>query len=107
MKVGTPVTDVRNHRILGYWNGAGLSDFPGSEKKSPPPVQNRADLLGVIENEPATVAALEAAQWILGNSPDGPDVEQAEDVLLKNPIDSPDLAKLTQEIGADAPQLLQ
>ena len=55
-------------------------------------------MLTLLDNEPATPAAFEAAQWILLNSPDGADVQKAAEVILQEHIQSPDLVKLTQEL---------
>jgi peroxiredoxin len=97
MKIGTDVSDTRNHRILGYWTGAGLSDLPRNDKPQLP-APNRAELLTLLENEPATPAAFGAALWILTNSPDGADLQKAANVILESHIQSPDLAALTQEL---------
>src|SRR5439155_19892578 len=41
MSVGTPVNDIRIHRSIGYWTGAGLSEnlpaAPKREAESQPP----------------------------------------------------------------------
>ena len=98
MKVGTDVSDSRIHRHLGYWTGAGLSDRLPRKDKPQQAAPNRAELLSLLENEPATPAALQAAQWILLNSSDGPDVQKAAAVILQEHIQSPDLVKLTQDL---------
>jgi RNA polymerase sigma factor (sigma-70 family) len=98
MKIGTDVSDNRNHRGIGYWTGTGLSDGLPRKDKSQPTAPNRAELLTLLDNEPATPAAFEAAQWILTNSPDGADVQKAAEVILQEHIRSPDLVKLTQEL---------
>lgn len=98
MKVGTDVSDSRVSRRIGYWTGTGLSDdLPRKDKPQPAP-PNRAELLTLLDNEPATPAAFEAAQWILLNSPDGADVQKAAEVILQSHIERPDLVKLTQEL---------
>lgn len=98
MKVGADVNDNRISRHIGYWTGAGLSDdLPHKDQVQQRP-PNRAELLARLDNEPATPAAFEAAQWILLNSPDGPDVQKAAEVILQEHIQSPDLVKLTQEL---------
>lgn len=98
MKVGTSVSDVRIHRSIGYWTGAGLADNPPRKDASQPEAPNRAELLALLDNEPATPAAFDAAQWVLRNSPDGADVQKAADVILQAHIQSPDLVKLAQEL---------
>jgi len=97
MKIGTEVIDYRNHRSIGYWTGAGLSEVPSNDK-SQALAPNRAELLTLLDNEPATPAAFAAAQWILTNSPDGADVQKAAAVILQAHIQSPDLVQLTQEL---------
>ncbi len=82
----------------GHWTGhPGLSEDPRKDKPQQTP-PNQAELLMLLDNEPATPAAFEAAQWILLNSPDGPDVQKAADVILQAHIQRPDLVKLTQEL---------
>jgi peroxiredoxin len=98
MKVGTDVCDNRIHRRIGYWTGTGLSDDLPRKDESPPAAPNRAELLTLLEHDPATPDALAAAQWILCNSADGPDVQKAADVILEAHIQSPDLVRLTQEL---------
>jgi Peroxiredoxin len=98
MKIGTDVTDTRNHRILGYWTGAGLSQFPPRKDKSEPAAPSRAELLTLLENEPASPAAFGAALWILTNSPDGADLQKAANVILESHIQNPELVGLTQEL---------
>ena len=48
-------------------------------------------MLALLDNEPATPAAFEAAQWLLLNSPDGADVQKAADVILQAHIQRADL----------------
>lgn len=97
MKGGTEVIDTRNHRLLGYWTGAGLSDLPRNDQPQLP-APNRAELLTLLENEPATSAAFGAALWILTNSPDGADLQKAANVILESHIQNPELVALTQEL---------
>lgn len=98
MKIGTDVSDSRNYRFLGYWTGAGLSDNLPRNDKPQPVAPNRAELLTLLENEPASPAGFGAALWILTNSPDGTDVQKAANVILQSHIQNPDLAALTQEL---------
>ncbi len=98
IQVGTPVTDTRIYRRIGYWTGTGLSeDLPRKEgeAQSPP---DRGELLAIFDNEPGSALGLEAAQWILLNTPDGPDVEKAVDLILHEHIRSTNLASLTLEL---------
>jgi peroxiredoxin len=98
MKIGTEVSDSRNYRRIGYWTGAGLSDNLPRNDKPQSPGPNRAELLTLLENEPASPAGFGAALWILTNSADGVDVQKAANVILESHIQSPDLAVLTQEL---------
>jgi RNA polymerase sigma factor (sigma-70 family) len=98
MKIGTDVSDNRSHRRIGYWTGTGLSDNLPRADRTPLETPNRAQLLMLLDIEPATQPAFAAAQWILTNSPDGADVQKAAEVILHEHIQSPDLVKLTQEL---------
>jgi RNA polymerase sigma factor (sigma-70 family) len=98
MEVGCEVVDTRNSRTIGYWTGGGLSEYPppkGTIQTGP----DYMELLGTLEKEPTSGAALDAAAWILLNTPDGPDVEKAAEVVLREHIESPDLSYLAQELG--------
>jgi hypothetical protein len=99
MKVGTDVVDYRISRTIGYWTGSGLSEnLPAktSEARTPP---DRAELMAALERYPNSVEAFDAAQWILLNTHDGPDVEKARDVILHDHINSPELARLAQALA--------
>jgi len=98
MKVGTSVSDRRISRSIGYWTGTGLSDHLPRKDQPQQTAPNRAELLALLDNEPASPAAFEAAQWILLNSPDGADTQKAAEVILEEHIKGPDLVKLTQEL---------
>jgi RNA polymerase sigma factor (sigma-70 family) len=98
MKIGAEVIDSRNHRLLGYWTGAGLSENLPRNDKPQPSGPNRAELLMLLENEPASPAGFGAALWILTNSADGVDVQKAANVIVQSHIQSPDLAVLTPEL---------
>src|SRR5437867_7365733 len=76
MPVGTPVVDVRIHRQIGYWTGTGLSENhpPKAKTTEPATSPSLTDLLSALETDPASDAGLEAATWILLNTPDGPAV---------------------------------
>jgi peroxiredoxin len=95
MRVGTEVSDTRNHRRLGFWNGAGLTDVP-PEGKPQPQAPDRAELLTVMNYEPASPSGFGAALWILTNSPDGADVQKAADVILQSHIQSPEMGRLIE-----------
>jgi peroxiredoxin len=96
MKVGTDVCDRRVSRSIGYWTGAGLSEQPLPTDKPPQDSSNRAQNLALLASEPRTPEALDAAEWILLNSPDGAEVQTAAEVILQEHIENPDLAGLAQ-----------
>lgn len=96
MKVGTDVSDDRVMQIIGYWNGASLSKEP-----NPKPVSataNRADMMALLNNNPAAPEALDAAEWIMLNTPDGAEVQKAAEVILQEHIENPDLVHLAPEL---------
>ncbi|MBE7502567.1 MAG: sigma-70 family RNA polymerase sigma factor [Verrucomicrobiales bacterium] len=98
MPVGTVVNDLRIHGTLGYWTGAGLADQPlrpESPPKSGPPV---AELLAQMENAPGLPEALDAATRLLLNTPDGPAVELAAEVVRRWHSDNTNLVHLCQEL---------
>jgi len=98
MKVGAEVSDSRNHRRIGFWNGVGLSgDFPDKDDAKRV-TANRTELLTLLENEPASPAGFGAALWILTNSPDGADLQKAADVILQSHIQSPEMGKLIKDL---------
>ncbi len=99
MQVGTDVSDNRIHRRIGYWTGAGLSeDLPPTKSAEPQFAPNLAELLAELENAPGSPEALEAATWIRLNSPDGPEVEKAAEVILKEHSRNTNLASLCKEL---------
>jgi hypothetical protein len=99
MQIGTPVADDRTHRLIGYWNGAGVSESPPRAPKQrskgqiPP---NPGPLLKLAERDPKSPFELEAATWIILNTPDGPIVDQATEAILQNHIRSTNLVYLCQ-----------
>jgi peroxiredoxin len=102
MKFGTEVRDDRKHRLIGYWNGTGLSGLRPKEQAQPPPV-NRAELLALLDNEPASPAGFGAALWILTNSPDGADVQKAGDVITQSHAQSPEMERLVRDLDRMRP----
>ena len=99
--VGAAVSDNRISRRIGYWTGTGLSEhLPPKKGKSTEPqtAPSLVELMAVLENDPASEAAREAATSILLNTPDGPDVETAAGVILREHVQSPDLANLCNEM---------
>ena len=99
MQVGTEVSDNRIHRRIGYWTGAGLSEnLPPSKGADPQSAPNLAELLALLENYPGSPEALDAATWIMLNTPDGPEVEKAADVIQKEHTRDTNLVSLCQEL---------
>jgi peroxiredoxin len=106
MQVGTWVVDYRSRRPTGYWDGSGLtanppprppkaaSTSPPAAKPDRPP--NPRGLLTLMEKDPRSAFAREAATWVILNTPDGPEVEQAAEVILREHIASSNLAFLCQ-----------
>jgi peroxiredoxin len=99
MEVGTSVNDNRIMRSIGYWTGSGLSEnIPrktDSKEKTPPKL---ADMLALMEDDPASTSALDAATWIILNTPDGPYVDKAADVITREHIQNPDLSHFAEEL---------
>jgi RNA polymerase sigma factor (sigma-70 family) len=98
MQVGAQVIDYRIHRIIGYWNGSGLSENVPRKTAEPQNPPDRAALLALLDVQPDSPAALDAAQWILRNTPDGPDVEKAASIIADNHIENTNLVFLAQEL---------
>lgn len=98
LPVGTEVVDLRIQRRIGYWNGSGLSQNFLSKTAPRPPEKHRppnADqLLALAENDPKSSFALDAATWIVLNTPDGPDVEKAADIIRREHIGNTNLVPL-------------
>jgi len=101
MQTGTAVVDVRIQRRIGYWNGTGLSQNPpptpelAGKPQTPP---NLRALLKLAEEDPNSPFALDAATWIILNTPDGPEVEKAAEIILQNHVRSTNLVYLCQEL---------
>jgi len=98
MKVGTSVNDNRINRRLGYWTGTGLSDNFPSKTPAPEKAPNREEMLALLDVDPTSPEALEAAHWIILNTPDGPEVEKAADVMVRNHIQSTNMQALSHEL---------
>ncbi len=98
MKTGTEVVDYRISRQIGYWTGAGLSDDLPRETASTNNLPDPAGMLALLDNEPGTPAALDAAKRIMLNTPSGPDVEKAAEVILREHLGSTNLLDLSQEL---------
>jgi len=101
MKVGTRVVDRRNHRRLGLWTGTGFTDDYEHLPPKDQPLQdapNRAELLALLENDPASPTGFGAALWIMTNSPDGPDLQKAADTILQSHIQKPEMGELVKDL---------
>ena len=98
MAVGTSVTDERVRRRLGYWTGSGLSENIPSKDEVRKSVPDQAEQLLLLDNDPQSRAALEAAQWIIMNTPDGPEVDKAAQVIKDWHIGSKYLLDLAVEL---------
>jgi peroxiredoxin len=97
MPIGTGVSDYRISRHIGYWTGAGLSrDLPKKNAKVTDGPK-LAELMALLEQNPTSHFALDAAIWILLNTPDGPEVENAADVIIQEHIGNPELLHLAKE----------
>jgi peroxiredoxin len=102
MPVGTEVLDNRISRGIGYWDGSGLSENPprsrsprgGEHRTHPEP----AKLLVLAEKDAQSPFAEEAATWILLNTPDGPEVKRAADLIVRNHVRSTNLVQLCDGI---------
>ncbi|MBL9175094.1 MAG: sigma-70 family RNA polymerase sigma factor [Verrucomicrobiales bacterium] len=104
MPVGTPVNDNRNQRRIGYWTGSGLSeDLPEPKSTNAPSLRQLPELMALLETVPAAPEALEAAQWILANTPDGQETETAAEVLLRDHVRAPGLAPLCRDLERTRP----
>lgn len=108
MPTGTSVIDYRAHRSLGYWTGQGLSEqLPSNEADTeqsntyPPTL---AEQLALLDTEPETPRGLEAALWILFNTPDGPDLERAGKTLLEHHLQSTNLLSLASRLERMRPR---
>ena len=100
MAVGTPIVDSRIHLRIGYWNGSGLSKEPLAVDRAAPLVSppHSGNLVALIDKDPKSSLALEAATWIILNSPDGPDVAKAAEVIRREHVRSKDLAYLCRRL---------
>jgi RNA polymerase sigma factor (sigma-70 family) len=98
MKIGTSIVDMRNSRIIGYWDGVGISETTPSKPKPADSQPDRAGMLELLADWPASPQAADAAQWVILNTPDGPDVEKAADVLIQEHILNTNLVLLPAEL---------
>lgn len=99
MQVGTEVVDIRLHRRIGYWTGSELSnDLSPKPSVAKAPAPGLTEMLEQLENQPGAADGLNAATWILLNTPDGPEVEKAADVILHEHTRDPGLLKLVTDL---------
>ncbi len=97
MAVGTPVSNGRLRRRVGYWTGKGLSEtlpHPESKAEDTTDTTDSEDWAEILETSPTTEEGRKAAIAILLNTPDGPLVERAGSVILEHHIHVPDLSDL-------------
>jgi len=108
MPVGTPVSDIRIPRRIGYWNGTGLSkDSVAPASRAAPPVDspsNAKNLMAVVEKELASDLARESAIWVILNTPDGPEVDRAADIIIQHHAADPALASFCSELADGSPR---
>ncbi len=79
---GTPVTDNRISRSIGYWTGTGLSeDLSPADATKAEGAPKLDEQVALLNYNPATPEAFDAAKWILLNTPDGAEVEKAAQVI--------------------------
>jgi hypothetical protein len=91
MPVGTEVVDSRIHRRIGYWTGSGLSEKRPATQPATPAGQkglplDPGKLLRLAQRDSKSSFALEAAIWTMLNTPDGPGVEQASEMIQREHI---------------------
>ncbi len=99
MKAGTPVSDIRIQRRIGYWTGSELSEnLPRKSNPAVEPARPPAEPLATLENNPGSPEGLEAAVWILLNTPDGAAVEKAAGVILRYHTRDESLGPLCPEL---------
>ena len=81
---GTEVVDMRISRSIGYWTGAGLSENkPAKQETEPLTPPHMDEMLYLLDYNAASPEALDAATWILQNTPDGPEVDKACEAIIK------------------------
>jgi peroxiredoxin len=97
MPIGTDVSDNRISRRIGYWTGTGLSDSLPKKDAKVTEGPKLIELMALLEQNPTSHFAMESAIWILLNTPDGPEVEKAADVIIQEHIERPELLQLCKE----------
>jgi len=114
MPVGTEVVDYRISRSIGYWDGTQLSPNlpPGSSStRKQHKLPSAAQLLSLVDADPKSPFAREAASWIILQTPEGPDVDRAAEILQREHVRSTNLVALCEGLARSqrrcAKQLLQ
>ena len=97
MPIGTDVSDYRVSRRIGYWTGTGLSHDVPKKNTKVTEGPKLIELMALLDQNPTSHFAMEAAIWILLNTPDGPEVERAADVIIREHIERPELLHLCNE----------
>jgi thiol-disulfide isomerase/thioredoxin len=78
---------------------AATSELPStSSRRDRPGVKGAAAAVVVAAADPKSPFALEAATWIISNTPDGPEVEKAAEMILQNHVRSTNLMFLCQRL---------
>jgi len=100
MQRGTEVVDYRSNRLVGYWDGTGLSQnaFPTARRNVESKLPTARKLLALVEKDPKSPFALEASSWVMLNTPDGSAVDKAAEIRVKEHLRSPDLVYLCNEL---------
>jgi RNA polymerase sigma factor (sigma-70 family) len=114
MPRGTWVVDSRTHGALhshlGYWTGSGLveNEKDISQKQEPDPSNTDAPTLlqqvAILDSEPQSSRGLDAALWIIFNTPDGSEVEKAGKVILENHLQSTNVLTLATRLQSLLPR---
>ena len=84
------------HRLLDRKAGW-PKNLPRNKKGDDQPTPKLADMLAALDKNPASAEGRDAAQWIILNNPDGPEVEKACDVILQDHIRDTNLLNLCRE----------
>jgi hypothetical protein len=95
--IGTAVNDNRIYRRIGYWDASGLTQCPPRRtaqlvRTEQPRYPKR--LWELVETDRKSAFALEAATWIILNTPDGPEVEKAAELIRSEHTQSTNLVYL-------------
>jgi len=112
MQIGTEVVDYRISRRVGYWDGSGLSESvprrPRRAAATPTPAvapelpPDPRRLSALMEKDPRSAFARQAATWIILNTA-GAEVEPAAELILREHLASGDLGPLCEELGRKRP----